>query len=441
MGFLAFGRICFIAVIFVVEPDYLVDVSAIAECFKDTGQEPYTYLARKFLPYETTEAILVGNIANHFLDRLLHEPEAEWSVLFGETFQLYPFVYAPMSDKAVREVSQKAQKHFVHLKQMASGGLAKQGIEPENCVLEPTFYSELYGIQGRLDLFYRTETRAAIVELKSGQPYKPNSYGISRSHFTQTLLYDVLVRSVFGKPIDPAKYILYSGVDLNQLRFAPTVAPEQWESLQLRNQLVAIERLLTAIRPGEAQVPALNRLRAVHGEGKGFVQRDYAQFEAAYTGLDLLERKYFNAFTGFIAREHWMAKVGEEGAENQNGLATLWRSGFRDKQTAFSILSHLEIAENRADRSDAILVFKKTENTNPLANFRVGDIAVLYPAVEETDTVLQHQVIKCTIVELGKTQVTVQLRYRQFNLKPFETDGLWHLEPDLMDSSFAAMYM
>lgn len=422
----------------VVEPDYLMDVSAIAECFKDTGPEPYAYLAKKFLPYETTEAMLLGNIANFFLDRLLNEPSAEWQSLFRETFQLYPFAYAPMTDSEVRSISGKAQKHYLNLKNMASGGFARQGIEPEDCVLEPTFFSEQYGIQGRLDLFYRTDERAAIVELKSGAPFKPNSYGIQRSHFTQTLLYDLLVRSVFGHATDPAKYILYSGADVNHLRFAPTVAPEQWEALQVRNQLVALERLLTKIQPGDESVSVFGRLRAANA--KGFMERDFAQFEAAYTGLSALEKKYFNAFAGFIAREHWLAKVGEENADTLSGHASLWRSIFEDKQQAFSILSHLEIAENRADQPEPCIVFRKTDRTNPLANFRVGDIAVLYPALDETDTVLHHQVIKCTITELAADRVTVQPRFRQFNLKPFDTEGLWHLEPDTMDMGFAAMY-
>ena len=424
----------------VVEPDYLMDVSAIAECFKDTGAEPYAYLVRKFLPQENTEPILLGNIANFFLDRLLNEPDVAWPVLFRETFQLYPLTYAPMSDAEVRGISGKAQKHFLNLKSMAmpDGGLSKQGIESENCVLEPTFFSERYGIQGRLDLFYRTEEKAAIVELKSGTPFKPNSYGIQRSHFTQTLLYDLLVRSVFGHQTDPAKYILYSGADLNPLRFAPTVAPEQWEALQLRNQLVAIERLLTNIRPGATTVPVLQKLRSI-GQ-KGFLERDFAKFERVYTGLSLLEKKYFNAFTGFVAREHWLAKVGEENSENLNGNAALWRGTFQDKQQGFCILSHLEIVENRANQLEPTIIFRKTTQTNVLANFRVGDIAVLYPALEETDTVLDHQVIKCTITELGKELLTVQLRFRQFNLKPFDTDGLWRLEPDLMDTGFAGMY-
>ncbi|MCE7922719.1 MAG: DNA helicase [Haliscomenobacteraceae bacterium CHB4] len=423
---------------FVVEPDYLVDVSAIAECFKDTGAEPYSYLVRKFLPIETTEPKLLGNIANSFLDRLLNEPDAEWATVFRETFQLFPFIYAPMTDAQVKSVSGKAQKHFLNLKNMVISGLAKEGIEPENCFLEPAFFSEKYGIQGRLDLFYRTEEKSAIVELKSGTPFKPNSYGIQRSHFTQTLLYDLLVRSVYGRSLDPAKYILYSGADMNHLRFAPTIAPEQWEALQVRNQLVALERLLTRIQPGDETVPAFGRLRAAYG--KGFTERDFARFEAAYSGLSILEKKYFNAFTGFIAREHWLAKVGEETSDSSNGHAARWRSSFEDKQQNFSILSHLEILENHADQPEPYIVFQKTDHTNPLANFRVGDIAVLYPAVEETDTVMHHQVIKCTITELSKDRVTIQLRFRQHNLKPFHTRGQWRLEPDLMDTGFAAMY-
>lgn len=422
----------------VVEPDYLMDVSAIAECFKDTGADPYSFLVRKFLPFENTVAKLLGNIANFFLDRLLAEPTAEWSAVFRETFQLYPFVYAPMSDAEVKLVSGKAQKHFLTLKNMASGGFARQGIEPEHCVLEPSFFSEQYGIQGRLDLFYKTEEQAAIVELKSGTPFKPNSYGIARSHFTQTLLYDLLVRSVFGQHTDPAKYILYSGVDLNHLRFAPTVAPEQWEALQVRNQMVAIERILTKIQPGDEHIPVFGRLKAAYG--KGFTARDYGMFESTYGQLSALEKKYFNAFTGFTAREHWLAKTGDEGADNAYGHAALWRSTFGDKQQQFSILSHLEILENRADQPDPCIVFQKTEQTNPLANFRIGDIAVLYPALDRSDTVLRHQVIKCTISELSSTRVTVQPRYRQFNLISFETEGYWCLEPDLMDTGFAAQY-
>lgn len=429
---------------FVLEPDYLMDVTMVAERFQPDRVEPMGFLVKKFLPYEMSAAALVGNLANYFLDRLMNEPEVEFTTLIRETFALYPLVYAPMSDQEVRDVIQKAEKHYRNLKLMAKTGFRQQGIEPAHCVLEPTFYSRKYGLQGRLDLFYREGERAAIVELKSGQPFRPNTYGISRSHFTQTLLYDLLVRSVFGADVDPAKYILYSGVEEKHLRFGPTVEPEQWEALQVRNQLVAIERLLTSIRPGQLQVPLFERLRKMAADAppdtNDFTLREIAQFAAVYSNLNEVERKYFNAFVGFIAREHWQAKVGAEGTDSFGGSAALWRNSLAEKQEAFAILAQMELVENRANQAEPTMVFRRTEQTNPLANFRVGDLAVLYPADAEDATVLQHQVIKCTIVELGAQHVKVQLRARQFNFKPFEAHQRWNLEPDSLEGGFSSLY-
>jgi DNA replication ATP-dependent helicase Dna2 len=426
--------------VFVIEPDFLVDVSAISECFKENSAEPLTYLAKKFLPFESTPAILLGNIANHFLDRLLNEPTVEWRTLIFEIFQLYPFAFVPMSDPEVKDITNKSQKHFVTIQNMAISGFAKQDIHPENCFLEPTFFSELYGIQGRLDLFYKTEERAAIVELKGGSVWQPNKYGISRSHFTQTLLYDLLIRSVYGKLTDPAKYILYSAQDKDQLRFAPTIPSEQWEAIQLRNQLVSIERRLASIQPGEEIVPMLQQMNGRVDGGKGFMARDFGLFESVYSTLSVLEKKYFNSFAGFIAREQILAKIGQDNLENTNGMSTLWRSSRAEKEDAFSILSNLKIIENQANMPDSFIIFEKTELTNPLANFRKGDIGVMYPAETEEETVMDSQIIKCTIVALEKTTITVQLRFRQFNLNPFHSHDFWNIEHDMMERGFDNMH-
>jgi DNA replication ATP-dependent helicase Dna2 len=426
--------------VFIVEPDYLADVTAIAETFKEQGAEPLYYLAKKLLPYEQTTPMLVGNIANYFLDRLLKTPDAPFDQLLRETFGLYPLAYAPMSNQEVLDVRQKAQKHYLNLRAMAQGGLAQQGIEAAESILEPTFYSARYGLQGRLDLLHRPPGKTAILELKSGTPFRPNSYGIQRSHFTQTLLYDLLARSVFGAETDPVKYILYSGAELNPLRFAPTLESEQWEALQVRNHVVAIERLLAAVPPGAETIPLLNRLTAQNGQGKGYLARDFQRFEQAYHPLHAWEKKYFNSFIGFIAREAMLAKIGAPENDNHSGNAALWRHSFEEKQQNFAILSHLNILENQADQEDPWIVFQKTAQTNPLANFRVGDIAVLYPVQKPGDNVLNHQVIKCTITALESDTVTVQLRYPQFNLFPFQIEAYWNLEPDMLETGFVGMY-
>ncbi|MFQ5446809.1 MAG: AAA domain-containing protein, partial [Saprospiraceae bacterium] len=188
---------------------------------------------------------------------------------------------------------------------------------------------------------------------------------------------------------------------------------------------------------------------------------DVELFEKTYAGLDDLERRYFNAFAGFIAREHQLAKTGIQGVESVNGLAALWLDELAKKEENFQIIKSLTIRENRANEDEALLVFEKTAETNQLANFRTGDIAILYPAPsqppprgEELTSLsspfgggregpqawVNAQIFKVTILSITPEEVTVRLRYKQFNLRIFEEHETWNLEHDQMDMSFNAMY-
>lgn len=423
---------------FVIEPDLMVDVSAVSETFSLTGAEPLHFLVKKFLPYEKTPAILLGNIANFFLDELMHDPNAAFPALIRQAFLLDPLVFSTLDDQTVKEIAAKAQKHFVNLKMMVDSGFSAQGITAADCLLEPSFFSETHGLQGRLDVFCKNPAQPAIVELKSGKAFAPNSYGIGVSHFIQTLLYDLLVKSVFQKKLLPANFILYSSAEVEPLKFAPVVAAQQLEALQVRNQLVGIERALAAIAPGSLDVPIFSKIKGKGGTG--FVARDFENFENLLKNLDETERKYFNSFAGFIAREQFLAKIGTPDSERLNGHAALWLHGLDAKNEAFEMLSHLELVDNQAFANDPFLIFKKTERTNRLANFRTGDIAVLWPWREAGNSVLDSQVIKCTVTALDSASVTVSLRGKQSNPDVFGEAVFWNLEHDMMENGFTASY-
>lgn len=434
----------------VVEPDFLLDVSAIAECFKAYGTEPYLYLLKKYLPFRTSKPLMIGNIANFFLDELMGNPEQDFKTLFPKVFQLNPLSFCLFSDREVKEIMQACQKHYVNLKRMVLQDFQAEGIQPEDCYLESTFYSENYGIQGRLDVFYLSpngDKKSAIVELKSGKTYMPNIYGISPNHFTQTLLYDLLIRSTFGKKLNPVNYILYSGSDEKPLRFAPVIQAQQFEAIQVRNQLLALERLLTnhgldeendLLAEGQKLLAKLNPQN--FPKARGFVQRDLNFFAKVYQGMTSLEKKYFVAFSGFIAREHQLAKTGLQGVDNVNGQASVWLNSFSEKQEHFDLISHLEILDKKVHQEDPVIHFTRTEQTNPLANFRKGDIAILYPFTGEFREVLTNQVFKCTIIELNAKEVKVRLRSKVFNEAIFNAFVYWNLEHDLLDSGFVGMY-
>ena len=430
---------------FVIEPDYLIDVTAVAECFKDTGTEALLHLLKRFTAFESSVPLMLGNIANYFLDELMTNPEVTFKELFSHVFQLNPLAFTLFEDKQVHEIHGKSQRHYLTLKQMVLEQFEKQGIQKDKCYIEPSFYSEKYGLQGRLDVFYQNnegeEKEAGIVELKSGKAYRPNRYGISHNHYTQTLLYDLLIRSAFGK-ITPTNYILYSGLDNRPLRFAPTIKAQQYEAIQVRNQLVAIEQGLINLKDGDLVNPPL--LRHLHPDRfpqiSGFIKRDLTAFSKTFYELSVLERKYFTLFTSFIAREHRMAKMGMHGSNKRNGQAAIWLDTYKEKEDNFNIISSLKLTDFKGKDEDPFLIFSKTEHTNNLANFRRGDIAVLYPYRQPDDTPLQDQVFKCTIIEVDNEKVIVRLRSKQFNTTLFEEDIFWNLEHDLMDSGYTNLY-
>ncbi len=439
---------------FVVAPDYLIDVSTLAGCFGEWGAEPLLYLLKKFLPIPVNKHLIIGNIANFFLDELMNYPERSFQEIFPRVLQTNPLGFCLLDDREIKEIQQTVQRHYLVLKKMVQQDFKEEGIEPKYCFLEPSFFAETYGLQGRLDVLFLQNRQAAIVELKSGKVYKANQYGITPSHFIQILLYDLMIRAVFGKKVDPKNYILYSSVQEKSLRFAPRIKAQQYEALQVRNQLVALDWELKDLtkwfsknglttRLIERSVPFTkinsNRLGAI----KGFVGEDIIQFEKVYHHLSPLERKYLHAFSGFIAREHQLAKTGVQGVESANGLASLWLDDFEDKEEQFEVLSYLTIKVNQTNDNPPIIQFERTSRTNPLANFRKGDIVVLYPFEEARSTepaILKHQIFKCSITDLNAHHVVVQLRSQQFNTSIFEQYRHWNLEHDMMDKSFIVQY-
>ena len=432
---------CYRPAAFVLEPDYLLDVSAISQCFQGGSVEPIFYLLNRFLPKDNSVPLLLGAIANYFLDELMSNPDATFPETFPKVFRLSPLGFSLLTDRDIRTIRQKSQKHWTNLQAMVRGGFAQQNIDPEKCYLEPSFLSDTYGIQGRLDVFYPNGKNSAIVELKSGKAWRPNNYAISQSHFVQTLLYDLLIRSVYRGRLEPQNYILYSGEEQDILRYAPRIRSQQYEALAVRNVIVTIERQL---QRGQADNPLFRRLRPDrYPQHKGFTARDLGTFDKVYGGMRPVERSYFNRFTAFVAREQQLAKTGRHGVARAGGQAALWLHSLTQKQNNFAIIHGLELVAEQVRADEPLIIFDKPSyegDAHQLANFRRGDIAVLYPLLHDDTTAVETQVFKCSVVEVDDKQVTVRLRYRQFNRTLFTFESRWNLEVDLMEHGFTGSY-
>ncbi len=428
----------------VLEPDYLMDVSAVAASVSNVHNLPLGFMVNKFLPYEVTPPIMLGNIANFFLDELTSNPEQTFLELFPKVFKLYPLVFSMWDDAKIRTVYQKSQKHFVSIYKVIMQDFKNENIDRKSAVLEPAFFSNTYGIQGRLDLFYESQTepnKSVIIELKSGKPFKANKYGLSQSHYTQTLLYDLLIKSI-NKKNKPTNYILYSTLDVNQLKFAPTIKSIQYEAIQARNELVAIEKALLQINDVSLDDHSiLEYVRPKQFERyRGFTYTNFETFHKVFSELNKLEKHYFKAFVSFIARENWLAKVGDSSVAGRRGQAQLWMSSTEEKENDFSILKGLKLLNQDNTSEFPIVTFQKTKTTNPLANFRIGDIVILHPDKKEDTSVIHARVIKGSIIALEDQMVQVRLRSYQVNPADLSTDSLWMLEPDLWERAFQSLF-
>lgn len=80
----------------VLEPDYLIDISSLAECFRDYGHHPGNYFLSRMQPIENARPLLLGNIANLFLDEWIHAPneDIDYRTCMQKAFRRYPIELA-----------------------------------------------------------------------------------------------------------------------------------------------------------------------------------------------------------------------------------------------------------------------------------------------------------------------------------------------------------
>ena len=80
----------------VLEPDYLVDISALAECYRDYGSHPANYLMSRLVPIDNARPLLLGNIANLFLDEWIYakDEEPDYLECMKKAFRQYPIELA-----------------------------------------------------------------------------------------------------------------------------------------------------------------------------------------------------------------------------------------------------------------------------------------------------------------------------------------------------------
>ncbi len=430
---------------FILEPDYLLDISSLAECFKVYGSHPLNYVLARLTPSENTAPLLLGNIANLFLDEWVHAEEApDYTYCMKKAFHQYALELAACPDLLDAEKEHRffadCRLHFEHISQTVLETFPSPGYELDkrDAVLEPSYICEALGLQGRLD--YMQRDMSSFIEMKSGKADEYNGRKMPvprKNNRIQMLLYQAVLEYAMGKEHQHVHaYLLYTRYPL----LYP--APPEWDMVRrvmdVRNRIVANEysislrnsphytaSFLRMLTPDTLNEHSLNSIL-----WKYYQAPPIAALHACIESLSPVEKSYFHSLYTFITRELYTAKKSRMGEEEMR------RSG--------EIICDLTLTENRAGEQQApTLHFALPPTTvgDTAPNFRPGDAILLYRRHTRGENAINNLVFKGNIEQLTDKSLVIRLRAAQQNLAVLPAEVRYAVEHDTtMDTGYRSMY-
>lgn len=405
----------------VIHPDYLIDISSLAACFREYGHHPLNYFMNKIKPRANTAPILMGNLASQFLDDYINEQPQE-PVSYPRTIKKFfaasalDFCTCPLP----ADFHAQAQAQMMNIRSFVHDVLPHniRNFNKKNTLLEASFICEKLGLQGRVDMMQKDFQ--VLIEQKAG---KRDEYHRrhKEDHFIQMMLYQGVLMYNFGQETaNMQTFLLYS-------KYADGLLIEHFaenlfrESIKLRNYIVHNEMRLGDGAIGEIvdslSTDLLNELQI---GGKLWNDYQEPQLQTAINTLKRctpLERAYLNRFFTFVSKEQILSKTGGSN-DASHGFAGNWHIPLHEKLEAGNILTGLTIQEKQSSGPgkgyDLIELHIPAQDEDFLPNFRTGDMVILYAYKEEPD--MRKQILmKGNILELRPDRMTLVLRNGQQN--------------------------
>lgn len=413
----------------VVEPDYLIDISTIANCFETYGHHPLLFTVNRLTPRLSNKHIVLGNFAGSALDDIINHPAGyDIKETFRSNFKEKALDYATCPDFDAASFKQDAERQVENIKGIVDEIF--QTFDREKAILEPSFVCERLGIQGRVDLM--TTDLKLLVEQKSGKntfierKYKnPHGSLHVEKHYVQVLLYYGILQYNFQlSPKNAHIQLLYSKYPLpDGLLEVEPLQKLIREAIRFRNQAVATEfwmadngfdRMLPLLTP-----QTLNLEKQNDNFYNRYLLPQLTETLAPLHQLNDLERAYFTRMMTFVIKEQLVSKVGvQEGVGNSN--ADLWNMPLAEKKETGNIYTGLTIIEKERSSSfngyDTITLSVPQQGEDFLPNFRRGDMIYLYAYKKnEAPDVRKSILFKGSLQEIHGDSITVHLNDGQQN--------------------------
>ncbi len=458
--------LCFPELI-IYEPDYLIDVTTIASCFETYAESPFVNMVNRLKPQANTVHIHLGNLAGRFLDDTVHNRHVSFGDGVMEFFKANTISLASCDDlndrPTVKQFYDNARSQKANIQKLIGDDLPRAVAEydPKAVLLEPTFFSEVLGIQGRLDFLHEKAGNTTIIEQKSGKgafipfsspEYNPNRPEPQEKHLVQLSLYRALFNYEFKKHSEQLRHfmLLYSKYSDGLVSIASL--PElTLRAIRMRNLLAWTELTYTEKGLGilEQITPDMLNRKGISGRlWDEWTKPELERLLAPIHKASPLERAYYFRFMKFIEKEHLLSKIGNKTKEN-SGFAAIWLDTIEDKRAAGNIYERLSIDSfgmNDGMVESLRLSFDNEcgiEQSVDSSNFRKGDIVILYPYRDGTvPNACAQMVNRASIVDINNHGVEVVLRNSQTDRQVFDVPQgtFWAIEHDMFESSARALY-
>jgi DNA replication ATP-dependent helicase Dna2 len=407
----------------VIEPDFLIEASEVAECFHNKDLNPYSYFVRKLLPSYSSLTAFKGTLINTLFDALILNPEASPEEVIYNSIRSNPLIALRFDENRFIEMIESINTpHINNLKKVLNSKSSN------NIRIEPTFFAPKYGLTGRLDALSvpaDDESKRNIVELKSGREHRTSVW---INHRMQITAYNLLLKSAFGSERKGSSFILYSGSENSPYRNISVTQGDEKKVIMMRNKIVtellklAGNRfdVLFLLMNTDINIPVyhINELN------------NYKNLLKKTSGIG---QKYYRHLLSFLLREYKCSKTGTDNyTENGDyGFAGFWLNSEVDKENGYNLIRNLELV--KFEENNGVIHFRY-EGSNH--NFREGDYSIIYSANADNDNPLRGEIMRGNISIITDNNIIFTLRNKQIYNDFFILNSKWNLEHDIVESNF-----
>lgn len=408
----------------VLEPDYVVDVTELAEAWSPSHSSPERILLQRLRSRSPALARSRGSLLNSVFDLAVTRPEASDEALIDAAMATQALSWAVFAHQKL-DVQSTIDEIRPIVNSMRERIKDWSTATPTSAIqVEPHVISPVLGIAGRFDILIQHDDDHTLLEMKGGKAPKS---GVRINHAAQVCCYALLYLTVEHRwPKHVGVWYVSEDVDAIRPLPADEIIETAAQVLRFRNAVVAMEHALAHrnVAPIMAIGPRLPGLTNLDREAA-------LTFHERLHGSDPTIRAACLGWLCMLHRERWVVRLGAEGVRGQHARADLWRDDVQAKRSDPLCITDVTVDAEASDL-ERMHLWCTTSHTIAHTSLRAGDMVVLH--AQDPSSPFGRYLLKGTLDFIEGQRVSVTLRNKFLHADDL-VQQTWIMEADLTDRS------